>query len=235
MKMLCCLAAMIALCGVAGAKNKKKTQKPQQPTALDRYIAESAARQNALAQHPASPGSVWVPDAQLADLAMDVRAHRVNDLVTILVAEQASALSTGTVKTSRASQVNSSISAAAGLTRVAGPWANLAGVNTSSSLDGQGTTSRQTTLSTTMSARVVGVMPNGYLVIEGAKTVTVNSETQLITVRGVIRPVDIDTTNTVQSDRIAQLEVMVNGKGVVGDAIKRPFILWRLLLGLLPF
>ena len=38
-----------------------------------------------------------------------------------------------------------------------------------------------------------------------------------------------------RSDRLGQLEVRVNGKGVVGDAIKRPFFLYRLLLGLLPF
>src|SRR5271165_7071380 len=30
-------------------------------------------------------------------------------------------------------------------------------------------------------------------------------------------------------------EVQVDGKGVVADAVKRPFILYRLLLGLLPF
>jgi flagellar L-ring protein precursor FlgH len=51
----------------------------------------------------------------------------------------------------------------------------------------------------------------------------------------VVRPADIDSTNSVQSSRLGQLEVKINGKGVVGDAIKRPFILWRLILGLLPF
>jgi len=39
----------------------------------------------------------------------------------------------------------------------------------------------------------------------------------------------------VSSTRLAQLEVHIDGKGVVGDAIKRPFILYRLLLGILPF
>jgi flagellar L-ring protein precursor FlgH len=41
--------------------------------------------------------------------------------------------------------------------------------------------------------------------------------------------------NTVISDRIAAMEVRVNGKGVVQDAIRRPFFLYRLILGLLPF
>jgi flagellar L-ring protein precursor FlgH len=86
-----------------------------------------------------------------------------------------------------------------------------------------------------MTARVTHVLPNGGLVLEGSKEIQVNSEHQTITVRGVIRPDDIDTTNSVPSTRLEQLEVHVNGKGVVGDAIKRPFILYRILLGLLPF
>jgi flagellar L-ring protein FlgH len=46
--------------------------------------------------------------------------------------------------------------------------------------------------------------------------------------------VDLDTTNTVSSDRVAQMDLQVNGKGVVGDQIKRPFILYRLLMDILP-
>jgi len=123
----------------------------------------------------------------------------------------------------------------AGITRALGPWANLANTSGDTELNGQGTTSRSTSLNTVLTARVIGVLPNGGLVVEASKDIQVNSEYQTITVRGVVRPADIDTTNSVQSDRLGQLEVRINGKGVVNDAIKRPFFLWRLLLGLLPF
>ena len=63
----------------------------------------------------------------------------------------------------------------------------------------------------------------------------VSSENQVVTVRGVIRPVDLDPTNTVASNRIAQMEIQVNGKGVVNDSIRRPNFLYRLILGILPF
>jgi flagellar L-ring protein FlgH len=63
----------------------------------------------------------------------------------------------------------------------------------------------------------------------------VNSENQTITVRGVIRPIDLDTTNSVPSARIAQMELKVDGKGIVNDSIRRPNILYRILMGLLPF
>lgn len=71
--------------------------------------------------------------------------------------------------------------------------------------------------------------------IEGSKTTLVNSENQSITVRGVIRPFDLSNANTIQSGSIAQLELKINGRGVVNDAIRRPNFLYRLLLGLLPF
>ena len=82
---------------------------------------------------------------------------------------------------------------------------------------------------------MIHVLPNGALVIEAAKDIQINSERQTITVRGVVRPADIDFTNSVRSNRLGQLEVRVNGKGVVGDAVRRPFFLYRLILGLLPF
>ena len=90
-------------------------------------------------------------------------------------------------------------------------------------------------MSTTLTARVAAVLPNGVMLVESVKDISINSERQTIAVRGVVRPADIGPGNTVRSDRLAQLEVRVNGKGVVGDAIRRPFFLYRLLLGLLPF
>jgi DNA-binding transcriptional ArsR family regulator len=118
---------------------------------------------------------------------------------------------------------------------ISGVLANLANVSGDTELSGQGTTSRTTTLSTTLTARVTHVLPNGGLEVEATKDIQINSERQVITVRGVVRPADIDPTNSVQSNRLGELEVRVNGKGVVNDAIKRPFFLYRLLLGLLPF
>ena len=102
-------------------------------------------------------------------------------------------------------------------------------------LNGSGTTSRGATLTATLSARVTHVLPNGYLVLEGTKDVQVNSEHQVVTVRGVIRPADLSTGNIISSNQIAQMEIKIDGKGVVNDAVRRPNILYRILLGILPF
>ena len=78
-------------------------------------------------------------------------------------------------------------------------------------------------------------LPNGNLVVVGRKEIMINSERQVITLRGIVRPDDLSPVNSIPSDRVARMEILVNGKGVVNDATKRPFFLYRLLLGLLPF
>jgi flagellar L-ring protein precursor FlgH len=216
----------------AGA-GPRRNQKPPECSALDRYVEQATAA--ARAPNDASPGSLWSSGALLTDLARDLRASRVNDTVTILVAENASAVSSGNVQTARTSSAKNSVVALAGKTPPTSALSNLVGLSGDQQLKGAGTTSRQTLLSTTLGTRVVEVLPNGYLVVEGVKEIRVSSEQQVITVRGVVRPADLSRDNVVRSDRMAQLEVSVNGKGVVGDAIRRPFFLYRLLLGLLPF
>jgi len=222
----------VLACLAAAAPSEARKGQPE-VTPLEQYVEEAGARSGP--GHTPTPGSLWSASAQMTDLTRDLRANQIDDIVTIIVAESASAVASGATKTSRASSANASINALGGLKRVAGPLANLAGTTSDSKLDGQGSTSRETTLSTTVAARVVGVLPNGNLILEGVKDIQVNSETQRVTVRGVIRPADIASDNSIRSERLAQMQVLLNGKGVVNDAVRRPFFLYRLLLGLLPF
>jgi flagellar L-ring protein precursor FlgH len=180
-----------------------------------------------------SPGSLFVPGGRLADSTRDLRASAVGDIVTILVKDNASAVATGATNTSRKSSANSNITSLAGPTGAR--LASLLGVTGAQQLQGQGQTSRNMTLTTNISARVTDVTSNGTLVIEGTKNVGVNSEKQTVIVRGAIRQTDLTTANTVTSDQVANLSIQVNGKGVVGDAVRRPHFLYRLILGLLPF
>ncbi len=227
------LVCVVATAAAQKPADKNKKDQPKPLSALDKYIKEASLDPTAGSQIPAN-GSLWSPAARFSDLASDLRARRVDDIVTILVVESASAASTGSNKATRTSTSQASIPALGGVTPPAGALANLAKLGSASALDGEGTTSRQTTLTTTVSARVTHVLANGNLVVEGSKNVTINSENQIITIRGVIRPIDLDTTNSIQSARVAQMEVQVNGKGVVGDVMRRP-LLSRLFLGLLPF
>jgi flagellar L-ring protein FlgH len=211
----------------------KKKPAPQEKVSLEQYVQE--VNRKSLQSTTASPGSLYTAGGRLADGFRDVRASQTYDLVTILVSDNSSAASTGVTNTSRKSSVAASITALVGPKSATGALSNLANASNNQQLQGTGTTSRGTTLTATVTAEVTAVLPNGNLVVQGQKEIAVNSEKQVITVRGIIRPDDLSPVNSIPSDRVARMEILVNGKGVVNDAVKRPFFLYRILLGLLPF
>lgn len=213
----------------APAKDKKRSSQPV-PSELDKYRQEVLHSQQSMATQP---GSLWTPTARLLEMGSDLRASQAGDIVTVVVQEDATAIAKGTTKTSRSSAVKAGVSSVAGVSTPA--LNNLAGATLDHSLNGDGTTSRENSLRATVSARVTEVLPNGNMIVEGSKTIAVNSETQVVTLRGVARPVDVTTGNMIDSSRLGLLEIKVNGKGVVNDVIRRPNFIYRLLLGILPF
>ena len=216
----------------ASIPKKKSTKAAPPPTLLEQYLKSAAA---AADNDDALPGAIWSPAGRLNELGRDLRASQVNDVVTVVVTESVNAVATGVSTSERASSASQSITQLAGIKSPAGALANLLGTTGDQKLNGTGTTSRGATLTATLTGRVVKVLPGGLLLIEGDKNIQVNSEQQSITVRGVVRTADISTANTVLSTQVADMEVNVNGKGVIGDAIRRPNALYRLILGLLPF
>ncbi len=224
--------AIVASVLQAGILPKKLI--PKEPeSSLDKYL--NSIENRSPNRDTASPGSLFSTSGQLVDAVRDLRAGRVDDLVTILVSDKASATATGTTNTARKSSASAGVQALGGAFKATSPWPNMAAMTGNQQLQGQGTTSRDSTFITTLSARVTHVLHNGNLVVQGQKLVYVNSEHQEVTVRGIIRPADLTSGNQISSDRLADLEVRINGKGVVNDSVRRPNILYRVLLGLLPF
>jgi flagellar L-ring protein precursor FlgH len=241
-----CLSCLMFLCllitsltispsnaGILPGSKKKSTKAPE-PTLLEQYLKSAGAGTDREAVE-SLPGAIWSPSARLNELGRDLRASRVDDVVTIVVTESVNAVASGVSTSERASSASQSISQLAGIKSPTGALANLLGTTGDQKLSGTGTTSRAATLTATLTGRVVKVLPGGLLLIEGDKSIQVNSEQQKITVRGVVRTADISTANSVASTQVADMEVRVNGQGVVGDAVRRPNALYRLILGLLPF
>jgi flagellar L-ring protein precursor FlgH len=224
------MTATLVLFAILAAKNKPNPQ----PTLLDQYLKEAEAHQSQEVSQ-SLPGAIWSPGAALDESGRDVRATQVNDVVTILVTENVNAVASGASSTERQSSANQSITNLAGIKSPAGALVNMLGTSGDQKLNGTGTTSRASTLTATLTARVVRVLPGGLLLVEGEKNIQVNAERQQITVRGIIRPVDLSTANTVLSTQVADMEIRVNGQGIVSDAVRRPNFFYRLLLGLLPF
>ncbi|WP_136514996.1 flagellar basal body L-ring protein FlgH [Geomonas edaphica] len=181
-------------------------------------------------------GSLW--QASSTGLAEDVKARRRGDIVTVVISENASASKKAATGTSRDSSISAGIPKLLGLEKTPiKSWADLANLlsaSNSSKFDGAGSTSRQETLQATISAKVVDVIPNGNLLIEGRRNVKVNNEDQVIVLSGTVRGRDISADNTVNSALIADARISYSGKGVISDR-QKPGWLMNVLDKVWPF
>jgi flagellar L-ring protein precursor FlgH len=168
-----------------------------------------------------SNGSIW--QAGSSSLTDDFKARRKGDIVTILIVETASASKAAKTDTSRATTVNAGIPNFMGLESAGifknnlGDLSKLINASVDSKYAGAGSTSRQETLNATISAKVVDVLSNGNLMIEGRRNIKVNNEDQIIIVEGTVRPSDIGPDNTVNSSFVADAKIIYTGKGIISD------------------
>jgi len=75
-----------------------------------------------------------------------------------------------------------------------------------------------------ISVQVVGVDPDGRLMVDGLQTLLINGERQKIRLRGIVRPEDIAADNTVLSHRIANADIEMDGVGVVSESTRQSLV-----------
>lgn len=181
-----------------------------------------------------SKGSLWIGENGRNMLFTDNKARYVNDIITIVIEESSSGQNKASTTTSRDTSTSSGISALLGLdTSLINKNANLGGKiavggSSANSLKGVGDTSRGGRLSARVTARVVRVLDNGNLFIEGRRQLTLNEEDQYIVITGIVRPEDITADNLVMSYHIADARIVYTGTGVINDK-QRPGWLTRVL------
>jgi flagellar L-ring protein precursor FlgH len=160
---------------------------------------------------------------------------RLHDVVSIVVTESLAASTDGQVKNTRASNASSSVTSLFGALKAANNLQKLVGQNSASGLTAQGQSTTNSSLSTTFGGEVVDVLPNGMLVVQATRQLTFSQQTQLIKLRGLVRPEDVSAQNQVLSTAMTDLELEVTGKGIVTDSTYRQNPLVRLLERLLVF
>jgi flagellar L-ring protein precursor FlgH len=194
--------------------------------------SEYIARMQGLpfSQETGTLGSLFTPNGAFIDMSTDYKAHRLGDVVTLVVSETTAAQSTGDVNNSRTFQANSAITSLPGLN--SGQANPLLGMTSSKTLKGQGETSAGSSLTATVSAQVIALLPNGSMVVEAQRRIQINSQHEELIVRGVLRPGDIAPNNSASANALANLEIELKGKGVVSDYIGRQNPIIRGLLWL---
>ena len=151
------------------------------------------------------------------------RASGVGDLLTIQVDESSSASSSQSTSTSKDSSVENAVTswlfplAASGFGTHNGalPSTNFGGTN---SFSGSGSTSNTKAVSARATVSVIDRLPNGLLVIEGARRVTFSGESEWVVLRGLVRPIDIRSDNSVLSSRVGDASVEFISSGALTEA-----------------
>lgn len=184
-----------------------------------------------------SANSLW----QDTNLYEDKIAKRLNDLVTINVVENITGAGTADTNATKKSSADASVTGLFGAPLDLGMAFNGANKfspsvsgSSTDNFTGKGATTRAGKLLGTITARVVEVMPNGNLVIEARKEITINYEKQTLILRGMIRTKDVAVDNTILSTKVADAEVYFIGDGIVQDK-QRPGWLAQLLDKVWPF
>ncbi|MBI5017392.1 MAG: flagellar basal body L-ring protein FlgH [Deltaproteobacteria bacterium] len=191
---------------------------------------------------PVQSTSLWADGAPLTGAYNDNRARRVGDVVTVLVVESSAASREASTDLSRGSSVDASVSAMLGAPMTfgldhlygSGGFDPSVKAGTKNSFKGQGTTTRKDQLRSTVAARVVNVLDDGNLVVEGRRQVTVNEENQFLFVRGIARPSDISPENSITSIALADAQILYGGRGDLADQ-QKPGWLGRIVSAVWPF
>jgi flagellar L-ring protein precursor FlgH len=210
-------ALMIVFFAGTASAEEKKGKKPAVSDNYDelyeRYL--QAARASA----PASGTDI----AWMAGLSSDLRARRVNDLVTIKVIESISAVGSADSSLDKSSNGSASVGKFFGLEGrlpSAVDPTSLASVSAGTKFKGAGQTSRSGDLTAIITARVVEVLPNGDLVLEGAREIDINGDRQVAVLTGVLRTSDIQPNNVALSTSVGQLRIRYFGRGLIKDNLQ---------------
>jgi len=169
----------------------------------------------------ANAQSLWRDDVS-RNIVSDKRARAVGDILTILVQESNSASKDNTTSTSKKTGVDASIAtflyspAASGFMTKGGQMPALK-YNAAQNFDGGGKINNSEKVSARIAVRVMDVLPNGNLVIEGSKQISFSGETQDAVLRGIVRPEDITPNNTVFSYNVSDATIKYVSKGTVSD------------------
>ena len=226
-----CLFTVTVFTGCAGLKEARDIKREPMPPMYYPVEAEQVK--------PAS-GSLWSGGN---GLFYDNKARGVNDLLTIRIVESSKGAKSATTDTERKTSEDRSITSLFGLPLdltmrdFLGAGTSFApevkgGVKTLLASDGE--TTRGGSLKASITAKVAEVLPNGNFVLEARKETLINNENQILVLRGIVRPSDIRSDNTILSTYIADAKISFTGEGIL-DELQSPGWMSRVLNQVWPF
>lgn len=166
----------------------------------------------------ASNGSIYQAGREVA-LFENATARNVGDIIVIRLEEQTQASKSATTNTSKSTSIDLPGPTIAGRpVTVNGVEILEAGVDNEAEFDGAGSSAQSNRLTGEISATVVQRLANGNLVVRGRKYLTLNQGSEFVRIEGIVRPIDIQPDNSIESWRVANARIGYGGKGPLANA-----------------
>jgi flagellar L-ring protein FlgH len=213
----------MVLCGVILASGCANTTGYMSRIKNEPFTIENAFRQkpSQRVQTVNNSGAIWPGERSTNAFFSDLRANRIGDIITVKIMEATQSNEKATTDLKRTGTTNLGVPNFLGLETNKYPSSitpsSMINSSVQNDFKGEGETTRNGSMVATISAKVVEVMPNGNLAIEGKREISLNNERKEILLQGLVRPKDIAADNSVFSTQIADAKVILTGIGVVGE------------------
>jgi len=183
-------------------------------------------------------GSIWAKkDANAKDAYSDDVARKIGDVLTITINEQSDLKNISDRKMSEKTARNQNFDGKIGVEHIVDsvPGVNFGtGTEYSNEFDSKADNKNKRAYVDNVTVVVIDIMPNGNLIVHGTCTRNISDDIQEIEISGIVRPSDITYSNTVDSKRIANFNIVTTYKGVAA-AYNKPGWLGRILDVIWPF
>ena len=170
---------------------------------------------------PSATGSIFQAADGYAALHEGWRARRIGDLLTIVLVERTAASKSSGSKLDSEGEFGVRPPATGPLS-LFNPSDVRAGGDRS--FQGAGSANQANSLSGEVSVTVAEVYPNGTMLVQGQKRVTLNRGDEFIRIKGLVRMADVDVNNRVASTRVADAQISYTGKGDVARAARQGWL-----------
>jgi flagellar L-ring protein precursor FlgH len=162
-------------------------------------------------------GSLFKPH-YVNNIYSDSKAHRVGDIISVILSEKTQAKKNAKSELKKENKTTlDPVTGLGGLPVTIGGDSLQFGISQNSQFKGDSKADQGNSLSGNISVHVLKVLPNGNLMIRGEKWLTLNNGDEYIRLTGVIRSKDINSNNTILSNKVANARIQYAGTGSFAD------------------
>lgn len=219
------VAALLAALSVSGCgANIKEINREPALSPVGTGLEQGTQSSYLYPDIPTAPGkrfSLW--NDRQSRLFTDPRALQKGDILTVLISINDRARFINESERNRTASRSLGLSAGWEWDGVGQEGAADGSINSETDMSGTGATSRAENIELSVAAVVTDVLPNGNMVIRGSQEVRVNAELRILTIGGIVRPVDIGARNTIPYERIAEARISYGGRGRLTEVQQPPY------------